>query len=470
MLGEERVVLPSHYHPFVRVGRDYFGGSIMSLPEHRELEATLEQDYPKRFAEEPVRLDREFASHYAFELLEAAVARCTRDDDFGLDSRGVGDSLAELIAVLEAKSYTVTVCRVVSHVATTNGDELTVGDVLVVPERNGIRSFETLVSRYIPGATSVFNRAAPFQHNPPTAMLVVSETTDGTDPYEVAKRLSARLERFLLQARLLTGTTAQTFYELAGETTLISRMGTHFTQPEGDLDSPVRRVWAVDGTEAAKLAAVGELIDSAVVRREGMAMTTFDTAVRKFHLSFRGGDLYDQFVDLATALEATLVSSDKDTGAIGLRLRNRAAGLLAGDGDSAEAVFKDVGKLYGLRSSLVHGGSLRQADLMKTVKAISTVPEQEVERFFVIALGYALDRLRDIVRRAILARLCLAAPPDPVWTLDSKDAPIDRTLVDDVKRLELRDAWRTKLDGLGIAEAAEPQPTARSYFDHETER
>jgi hypothetical protein len=56
------------------------------------------------------------------------------------------------------------------------------------------------------------------------------------------------------------------------------------------------------------------------------------------------------------------------------------------------------------------------------------VPEERVETMFGIALGFALDRRRDLVRRSILARLGLAAGDDPPWPLRG-DTPVDRHLV-----------------------------------------
>jgi hypothetical protein len=84
-----------------------------------------------------------------------------------------------------------------------------------------------------------------------------------------------------------------------------------------------------------------------------------------------------------------------------ISLRTRVAALLATDDDAGKALFDDVGQLYGLRSRIVHGGQIKQKDLRKVIARISTVPEDAAEHFG-IALGYAVDRMRDLVRRAIL--------------------------------------------------------------------
>jgi hypothetical protein len=94
------------------------------------------------------------------------------------------------------------------------------------------------------------------------------------------------------------------------------------------------------------------------------------------------------------------------------------------------SLFNDVGQLYGLRSKLVHGGQIRQKDLRKIIARIMTVPTDAGEYRFGVALGYAVDRMRGLVRRAILARLCLAAEPDPLWPFEG-DTAVDAILDDD---------------------------------------
>jgi len=101
-----------------------------------------------------------------------------------------------------------------------------------------------------------------------------------------------------------------------------------------------------------------------------------------------------------------------------LRLRSRVAVLLAVNDDPARALFNDVDHLYRLRSKLVHGGQISEKELRKIIGRISTVPTEAIENRFGVALGYAVDRMRDLVRRAILARLCLAAEPHPLWPFE----------------------------------------------------
>jgi hypothetical protein len=142
------------------------------------------------------------------------------------------------------------------------------------------------------------------------------------------------------------------------------------------------------------------------------------------------------------------------------------AALLATADDPAKALFEDVGQLYGLRSKLVHGGQIKQAELRKKIARISTVPADAADHRFGVALGYAVDRMRDLVRRAILARLCLAADPDPLWPFDGHTA-LDATLADDTLRAGWRARWHGRLGALGVEYAASLPPSAVDFLSQQ---
>jgi Apea-like HEPN len=192
-------------------------------------------------------------------------------------------------------------------------------------------------------------------------------------------------------------------------------------------------------------------------------------ALGKFNASHRQGNPYEDLVDLATALEAILAGGEKETEGLTLRLRSRAAALLAANGDPAKAVFADVGLLYGLRSKLVHGGQIKERHLRRDLGNISTIPEGEAYNHFGVAIGRAVDRMRDLVRRTILAWLCLAADPEPQWPV-SESTAVDAQLSDDTTRADWRARWHNKLAALDIEEAAHPSPAAVDFLTpHEQE-
>jgi hypothetical protein len=211
------------------------------------------------------------------------------------------------------------------------------------------------------------------------------------------------------------------------------------------------------------LDALGEMLDQVEIKREGMVFTSFDTAVRNFQSSYSAPNLFDQVVELATALEACLASGDKDNDAISLRLRSRAAAVLATERDPAGAIFADVGHLYGLRSTIVHGGKLRSSKLEKLLKEVSTAPPERPTMMFRPALGHAIDRMRDLTRRSILMRLCLASGTDPVWPIETGNVSVDRELSEETTRETWRRLWHERLKDLG-AEAAADRPREAADF------
>ena len=154
---------------------------------------------------------------------------------------------------------------------------------------------------------------------------------------------------------------------------------------------------------------------------------------------------------LTTSAPSGMTGSDGDSEAVGLRLKSRAAALLFTEEDTSRAIFDDVGRLYSIRSTLVHGASLKQPRLLSLLRQISTTPQ---DAFPGTTVWHAVDRLRDIVRRAFLARMCLAEGDDPVWPIN-KEFVIDALLSDDAIRSEWRNRWRQRITDLGAPNAVE---------------
>jgi hypothetical protein len=240
----------------------------------------------------------------------------------------------------------------------------------------------------------------------------------------------------------------------AATSTLISRVRPLY-KPYGSssiIGPLIRRTTTLSEAEALAFDNLDKMLAAADVKREGMTTTPIDLAVDRFLRTYRSTNPFDCIVDLATALEATLTGNDAETEAISLRLRSRAAALLSFDTDTSSAIFDDIGILYGLRSTLIHGGKLRESKFRKDVSKISTVPATSP---FGTATAFAVDRMRDLVRRAFLARLCLASGNSPLWPFD-ESVRVDSTLADIEGRTAWRNQWRDKMAELGATDAANP--------------
>jgi hypothetical protein len=465
VLAREHVLPTSVFHSHVAVGRDYFGGSVMSLTEFTVLEAGLDETYPGRFADPLTREYAEFANTYIFSFLEACITRCAHAGSFTPDGPAIEESIDELLAVLEARTYEVVCARQVCHLTTTSGDEVQIGNVTIVPERD----HSDLVDRIrdeIPGAPRAWNRDLPRPYGPPYALLIIRETTDDADHFAVARRLSQQLERFLLIARLLTAGTVRSGYEITGMTTLTAPMDPLMRGFDTGLrDTLVRRTVRLSGDQTPAFNALAAVISAADVKRDGIVAASLDVALTKFNGSHTISSPLEHLVDLATALEGVLIGENEGEG-LTLRLCSRAAALLACDDDSGPVVFDDVNQLYVIRSKLVHGGTIAEKDLRKLFQRVSTVPAEDAERRFGVALAHAVDRMRDLGRRAILARLCLAESPEPRWPFTGR-TPVDAILADDVQRQSWRTHWRNRMAELGSSQAADRPQAAVDFISLE---
>jgi hypothetical protein len=453
-LARLHVIPTSHYHPFVQVGRDYEGADA-SGPELAEFEAMLQTRYPERFAEPLTREDPEFPNSYIFNFLEGAITRCARtgDDVYEADTPPVQEAVEELLHVLDRPDYTLTCCRAMSHLTTRGNEPVHFGEITVYSE-NSTRDLIERTKDLIPAAPSAFNRERPFFYDPPHSLIVASTTARGGNPFAVAGTLTGSIDRFLLVTRLLYSGTPESAWQVTGASTLVSQLHPLY-QTFSDSGMPnllMQRVIEFAPEHAPAITALSDFLDAAVVKREKMVATSFDIALSNYNRSHESGDHYERVVDLATALEAILTGSDTDTEAVGLRLRSRAAALLWTESDSGRDIFRDVATLYSLRSRLVHGAKITQKELLKWLHSVSTVPEDST---YGVAFSFAVDRLRDLVRRSFLARLCLASGDDPLWRFEEQ-VPVDAALSDEASRARWRMGWRDTLSTLGVAEAAEP--------------
>jgi hypothetical protein len=460
-LHDEHVLPTPEFNPYLEVGRDYYGDSIRG-PAYEAFEAALETAFAERFAEPHKRQHAEFASTYIFRFLEACVARCGRANGvFDATTSAVDESINELIAVLEEQNYTATCCRVVAHLTTADGSYLQIGELQVVPEEDKRHDLTRKIASKIPGAVSAFNRHWPTPYDPPHCMIVACSTSSDADVYGVCRRLSGQIERLLLLVRLLTAGTVQSYYEVSGLSTLVSRMTPLYgTFRKGMLDSLVRRTVRLSQADALALSALGDLLDAVDVKREGMVATSFDVALGKFNGSHVPESAFEHLVDLATALEAIMSGGESDNEALTLRLKTRAAALLSSSRDSAKAIFEDVGVLYGLRSKLVHGGQIKEAELRRIVSRVSTVP---AEAPFGVALAHAVDRIRDLVRRSILVRICLACDSDPPWPF-SDTPPVDSLLVEPETRRLWQERARERMAAIGATSALDRPRLAADFL------
>ncbi|MFE2093717.1 hypothetical protein [Streptomyces sp. NPDC059460] len=457
-LQEERVVPPPAFHPYLEVGRDYFGDSVMPLAEYRALEDAIAASHPRFDAGRPLH-EREFPGGLIFSFLETFIARLTgAQEKFSPDGPAAEQSLSDLIQAVHADTFEVACCRVVSHLTTPDGNPVEFTNVRVEPvisqAADHDRELQRIISTAIPGAASAYGRDRPHGFAPPESVIIARDS--GSRPFDLAKPLSQQIERFMLLVRLLKPGTSESMAEVQGATHTVREFKPTVLRFRGagpGFGSPTQRaahVITLGTDDVSRVDGLGRLLAAAEQPRTDMAFTSFGMALQKFLLSFHAYGWSEQIVDLATAFEAALSGKEKDD--VTLRLKIRASTLLSTHLDPAEQIFKDVGVIYGLRSALVHGGAMTEKTLLKEVRKISTVPDGLPDG---TAIAHAVERLRDLVRRSLLARVCLAASATPLWPLDA-DTGVDAAMVDDLSRKAWREAWRDALTEIDAIASADP--------------
>lgn len=463
VLHGENVLPTPEFDPFLRIGPDYFGSSLMGLGEFAAFEDSVAERHPRFSADAPIN-ERGYAHDYLFSFLEAVVAKAALGgEDPSPDASCVDSCLEALVSEIEAEVWEVACCREVTHLTTATGQPLELSDVVVIPltapPYEHSSEADRIISEIIPHSQSAYGRTSPGTWNPPHAIAVARDYD--SKPFEAAKALSRQIDDFLLATRLLHAATCDSVYEIQGETSIVRRFDPTFVRFRGNTASMIptsmlRRTTRLEQRDVKRCHGLSSAIAAAEETADGMLITSFSMAVHKFQISFHAHNWHEQIVDLTIALEATL-SGISRTGVL-RRLKTRASALLATPSDPAEAISRDIGILYDIRSRLIHGGPILEEELVTKARKLTTVPDS----LPAIAVDHAVDRLRDLVRRALLARISLATCEPPLWKF-GEDREVDAHLADDASKAKWRSTWHSVLMSFDAEGSVERPRTAAEF-------
>lgn len=453
---------------FIKLGTHYAGSDVMYEPEFVALENALRQAFPEQFNKSPLEPNERLpASHWIFGLLEAAVAASAAyEEDVDPSWSFVAELIDDLLGQLQARVRDLAHCRIVSHLTTSTRQPVEFEDVTIIPVADNAFAPELMrrVMDEIPMARQAFPDAPPIAFDHPVS-IVVARSNSGIDrdPFSTLEALSRRVDRFLLLCRLVTGTSGRAVWSVGGATDRVSEIHPLGRAIASANSGPqmIKRVGVLSDALVPGFSALAKAIDDAEVTREKRMFASFDFALARFTRSYASSDLADSLVDLATSMEGILLGGDAGNEDVGLRLRSRAATLLATENDPAPTIYRDVSDLYSIRSKLVHGSTLEIKELMRLLRRV--VPGHD-DQFGAESFAFAVDRLRDLVRRAILARLALAADHEARWTFEGTTS-VDAQLSDDSTRQMWRSVWREKMNTYGLDSACEPAPKAQGLFE-----
>jgi|SRR5581483_811711 len=455
-LVEERVLPRSRYRPWIWMARDYYGHAVEG--EGGQLAKALEAALPQRFKRSPGP-GIDYPWNYAAALLEAAVAAATlADEPYDVTSPSVQATIDELIDKVRAVPRSTVLQLVadvdVEHLPLPEGHQDELGETIEVAGVRVIRvenQAERFIERELPSAGYEVERSQVVVHPGPAALLVAR--AEMMADYEARRRMS----RLITAIRLATGSTAHAVVDMAGEPERVRWISPSITPlPSWGFRFAHRPVTLTD-TDAPGLENVASLIGS---WGEDSSWSAVRLALGRLSRSLDGytPGLADQVVDLAIGLEAALAGTD--TTEIGLRLRTRAADILATDADPTEAIYRDVKTLYDLRSTIVHGASLSPKAVEKAIRGVTgtAVAKWPAEQYLL-----ALDRWRDLLRRTVLARIALTTAAVP-WSAGAKGSSrldVDEFLLGESDRKSWRQHIRAFWAAHGLPHAPDPPPAAR---------
>lgn len=420
----------------------------------------LRETYPDRFGEE-TKFQYKDPEEYARATLRAVIAHnVSRAGTVSSRSQWTREVLEELERVATAEGQRFACLWVISDVDFTSVEGGEVGRITLIPQPSPP---EPHVSQLLPEALWVGD-GFPLRGAKDQGLLFASAV--GTRlHYDVTGPLNDAIARFVTLLRLATASTTVTRVVWLGEPSMV-----HVSMPEehvhhtGFIESRWRRVAKITQAELQGLSALTAKFDRLDPDDPTQALPAIVVAMRRYARSFRTNTTWqDSVLDLATALEACLGPSNKEE--IGLTLRTRAAHLLAhNDSEQAEEIYTDVRDLYGLRSDIIHGKGKLTKDLAALWADRNYSHVLEHDRLHVL-----LDRWREIVRRAICARLLLGddrigTAPWPLKPVGGKETQVDLALV----RRDQRDAWRKHIvataDAYGFPLMARKAPPLIDYL------
>jgi hypothetical protein len=443
------------------MARDYFGDMVRH--SHGPFVEALKDALPKRFDTKRL-MAIDYPWSYGSALLEAAVAAATlAGEPCDVGSPSVQATINELIAKIQAVPRS-TVLRVVAdidvdHAAVQEGYQDPLGETI---EISGVRVIrvenrpEQFIERELPSAGYEVERSQVFVHPGPASLFVATAESMADSATRIVEARQ-RVVELITAIRLSTRSTAHAVIDVQGEPDRVRASHPIITPLPSWGFRFVHRPVTLSEKDASGLTDLVALLRSF---GEDEAWITIRMALGRLGRSLDGltPGLVDQAVDLAIGLEAALAGTDKTE--IGLRLRTRAADILATDTDPPDAIYRDVKTLYELRSTVVHGGRMSEKQVIKALASVNATATaaSPAERYLL-----ALDRWRDLLRRAILARIALATATVawPAKTTSEKSLDIDELLL----REDDRNAWRTHIrefwEQRGLPNALEPPGAAR---------
>ena len=416
---ESRHVIPRPIdRPWIDLSRYY---ATRGIRGNTALSEGLQEAIPERFAwrhpGEPV----DHPSVYGNAVIEGAVAAATlAAEPYRPSSPSVAKVIDEFILRLQEAPATTSL-QVATDIQVSEGNSdggsfdqegtsLYIGDVEII--NVGVNA-ERYIETELASAGYEVDREYVVSTPGPIAVLVARVCEIASYPERV-REARLLIRDAITTIRLATNATACPLVTIDGEPGFVRWIHPHI-QPHGSPSvrfsnrAAVIKRGEVSGLESLRAMVRTWLGD------DPSASNPLMLAIARLNRSLEGPSATEpqMAVDLAIGLEAALAGARSSS--VSLRLRIRAADLLATSDDPGDVIYRDIQALYDLRSGIVHGRTINHQDISKIINRVSCAAQGSYPRE---KMAIVLDRWRDLLRRAILARAALATAGGP-WDLGS---------------------------------------------------
>jgi hypothetical protein len=461
-LIKHRVIPPSVYKTYLRVGTDFEGHYLMSLDSYKALENSLARMFPEIFSTSEVLVLYRHPSMYLPYLITRAIDITDWSTDSTLgDDLVVGRLADELIETLSNSQTSLLKAREVSHLETENNEILKIKNLEIRPTVDLRGSMDSIqwVESQIRGAFADWDKRMSFSIERPLAL--VTQDIHGEWDYvdEHYSDSSKQIGQFILACQLTYNATIRNYWEVMGSPDPMSPYRpSHFNFKDYDgFISLIRKTASIQKTHIPGIEWLINEIDFILSKPELKVATSLEIGLSNFSKSFYSGKNIRAIADLATCLESIMIQGS--TTEISLKLRSRTAALIYTESDPIQKLYDDIKNLYDLRSILIHGGAIDEKQLIKILNQI--VSRSDVSTSEKLAL--AVYRFHDIVRRALLSRITLSSMENSPWSKENENK-IDALLADAQFRELCRESIRQKLREAGLEFAIEKSPDATVIF------
>lgn len=451
-LVEQRALPASAYRPWIKAGVDYPGPVVLELPETRALEEALQAAMPERFKRVGPRVDTHRPHHYLFGLLESTVAALTvADEPYAANSSAAVRQVRDLESLMTTGECAGSVVVFVAGIQLM-APALPIGRI----EARRVDTLRDDVLCEIPDVASDLDELLWSLGGQPwdsgrVLLRGCWDPTVGHTPFEIVS-VTNETDSLIAAARLLTNATVVKNGTVIGQS---QRLPVHRGDIRIEASHAQLIVWRpfqLSAETLEPLLAMKRWLSTTLSRDEPRSHV-MSVAIGRFHAALDHQFWDEQLLELAIGLEAALLGGDNG-GEITYRLRTRAAALLTTDEEPPERVFDEIGALYEMRSNLVHGTPIGRRDTRRLLTAMQSSPASDLmgERFAVI-----VDRARDLLRRAIIARLCLSEGETPLWPWSARGGfSVDRALLNAGTAGDWQAFVRARVAELGFPEACDP--------------